>query len=92
MNIQKLVNKYVFPLLIFAALVVFILYNRVKQGFGDFCVCPKDTMLRNGGCLTCPKGYKLSTDYYNAHCVSINPNDYNTPKYIMGPTIKKLEC
>ena len=92
MNIQKIVKKYVLPLLVVSVLLGLLIYCSMKQGFRDFCVCPENTLLRNGGCLTCPKGYRLSTDYYNAHCVSENPKDYDTPKYIIGPEIKKLDC
>jgi hypothetical protein len=89
---MKLIKKYVLPLLVLGLLLGFLIYGSVKQGFLDFCVCPKGSQLRNGGCLTCPEGYRLSTDYYNSHCVSTNPNDYNTPKYITGVNIKKLDC
>jgi len=92
MNIQKIVKKYVLPLLVVGALIGFIIYGSVKEKFNDFCACPSNTMLRNGGCLSCPEGYTLTTDYYNSHCVSTNPNHYNSNKYMIGPIIKKLEC
>ena len=93
MNFNKITNRYIFPILIILLLIGFIIYASVKrEGYADFCACPKGTQLRNGGCLYCPEGYRLSTDYYNAHCVSENPNDYSSKRYILGPSIKKLEC
>ena len=92
-NYLKALHKYIFPIIIIGLITGFIIYAYVKkEGYADFCTCPQGSQLRNGGCLTCPSGYRLSTDYYNAHCVSENPNDYNGKKYIVGPITKKLEC
>ena len=93
MNYMKIINHYVFPIIIILLLLGFIIYASVKkEGFNNFCACPSGTQLRNGGCLYCPEGYRLSTDYYNAHCVSENPNDYSSKRYIMPASTKNLEC
>ena len=85
---MKIIIQYVLPIIIIGLIIGVMIYISVKkEGFSNLCACPKDTQLRNGGCLSCPKGYHLSNDYYNAHCIS-----ENSKNKIIGPIIKKLEC
>lgn len=91
MNIRKASINYVGPIVIILLLIGFFIYSSVKESFSD-CTCPTGSMLRNGGCLTCESGYRLSTDYYNAHCVSTNPNDYGSGKYIKPAVVKSVKC
>ena len=83
--------KYIGPTIIVLLLLGFIIYASVTEKFSD-CKCPKGSQLRNGGCLTCDSGYRLSTDYYNAHCVNLDPNTYGTRKYIKPAIVKSLNC
>jgi hypothetical protein len=68
MNYIKIVNKYVFPILIVLLAIAFIIYASVtKEGF---CNCASGSVLRNGGCYSCEAGFRLNNDYYNAHCTN----------------------
>lgn len=88
MNVYKAINKYVGPIIILLLLISFLMYMSFKEGFTD-CACPSGSELKNGGCYSCPSGYKLSTDYYNSHCVSETPNCGSAIK----PAIyKKISC
>lgn len=91
MNAMKVATKYVGPIVILILLFSFIIYAAVKENFAD-CKCPEGSMLKNGGCYTCEKGYRLSTDYYNSQCISENPNDYGTSKYTKVPLNKSVVC
>ena len=66
MKYMKVVNKYVFPIIIILLAIGFIIYASVKKE--GFCVCPSGSVLRNGGCYSCEAGFKLNNDYYNSHC------------------------
>jgi len=88
MSSYKTVSKYVGPIIIFLLLVFFLVYMSVKEGFTD-CACPNGSELRNGGCYSCPSGYKLSTDYYNSFCISESTNCGNG---IRPAIYKKMNC
>lgn len=94
MNITKLVNKYILPVIIFILLLAFFIWAVTTsiEGFKNSCDCPSNSELRNGGCYSCDEGYKLSKDYYNSYCISDNPNNINTPKYIKTAKLLKVEC
>ena len=95
MNWLKLFNKYLIPTVIFILLLAFFIWAVVleqKEGFKNSCVCPSGSQLRNGGCYSCENGYKLTDDYYNVYCISENPNDLNTPKYIKSAKVKSVDC
>jgi len=80
---MKIINKYVFPILIIILLIAFIIYASVKQKEG-FCVCPSGSVLRNGGCYSCEAGFKLNNDYYNAHC--------SNGEEVRPPIIMPVKC
>ena len=87
------VTKYILPTIIIVLLIAFIIYASITtEGFANNCYCPSGSQLKNGGCYSCESGYKLSTDYYNAYCISENPNDYGTGKYIKGANYKSVVC
>lgn len=95
MNWLKALNKYVIPTVIFILLLAFFIWAVVlqqKEEFKNNCDCENGSQLRNGGCYSCENGYKLSDDYYNVYCVSENPNDLHTPKYIKSAKVKKPVC
>ena len=70
MNLLKLINKYLFPIIIIILLIAFIIWaSTMKEGFKD-CVCPSGSSLRNGGCYMCESGYTLNNDYYIPLCLS----------------------
>ena len=94
MNLLKVVNKYLIPIVIFILLLSFFIWAVVlqKEGFKNNCECANGSSLRNGGCYKCDDGYKLSDDYYNVHCISENPNDLNTPKYVKTAKFAKVDC
>lgn len=94
MNWLKIVNKYVIPVVIYILLFAFFAWavSLQKEGFKNNCECETGTHLKNGGCYLCENGYKLSDNYYNVFCVSENPNDLNTPKYIKSAKVKKPSC
>jgi hypothetical protein len=90
---MKYVNEYILPIIVIVLLIAFLIYASVtSEGFSNNCKCPAGSQLKNGGCYTCESGYKLSTDYYNSYCVSENPNDYGTGKYIKGAKYKSVTC
>jgi hypothetical protein len=64
---MKILNKYIFPIIIILLLISFIIYASVVQKEG-FCLCPSGSVLRNGGCYTCEAGFNLNSDYYNPYC------------------------
>ena len=95
MNLLKIINKYIFPVIIFILLLAFFIWAVTlnnKEGFSNNCECPTGSVLRNGGCYTCDNGYKLSDNYYNTYCISENPNDLHTPRYIKSAKIEKTNC
>jgi hypothetical protein len=64
---MKILNKYVFPIIIILLLISFIIYASVVKKEG-FCLCPSGSVLRNGGCYSCEAGFNLNSDYYNPYC------------------------
>ena len=94
MNWLKITNKYIFPVIIFILLLSFFIWavTLKKEGFANNCECANGSVLRNGGCYKCDDGYKLSDDYYNTYCISENPNELHTPKYIRSAKIEKTKC
>jgi hypothetical protein len=90
---MKSITKYILPIIIVILLIAFIIYaSTTSEGFLNNCKCPDGSELKNGGCYTCESGYKLSTDYYNTYCISENPNDYNSGKYVKSATYKSVVC
>lgn len=85
-------NVYVFPTIIIVLLIAFIIYASTTENFRNHCVCPDGSELRNGGCYSCENGYKISKDYYNPYCVSENPKDYGSGKYITAAKYKSVSC
>jgi hypothetical protein len=69
MKYIKLINKYIFPIIIILLLIAFIIYASLVKEEG-FCMCPSGTALRNGGCYSCEAGFTLNSDYYNTHCTN----------------------
>jgi hypothetical protein len=94
MKLMKIINKYLFPIIIFILLLAFFIWavTSEKEGFKNGCKCDDGSELKNGGCYSCEPGYKLSTDYYNVKCISENPNDHNTPKHIKGAKKNSIIC
>lgn len=88
MTPYKTVSKYVGPIIIIILIVSFLIYMSVNEGFTD-CACPSGSELRSGGCYSCPSGYKLSTDYYNSHCISVSSNSEGS---IRPAIYKKINC
>jgi len=88
MNTYKAISKYVGPIIILLLLISFFMSMYIKEGFTD-CTCPSGSELKNGGCYSCEKGYKLSTDYYNSFCISESPNCGNS---IRPAIYKKMNC
>lgn len=85
---MKIINHYIFPIIVVLLLLSFIIYASVKpEGFTNGCACPSGTQLRNGGCLYCPDNYTLNNDYYNSRCIS-HADPYKT----IAPSSKKIEC
>lgn len=65
---MKIVNVYIFPVLIILLAIGFIIFASVKKE--GFCACASGSVLRNGGCYSCEAGYSITGDYYNAFCVN----------------------
>jgi hypothetical protein len=84
MKIGKAISKYIGPVIILLLLVSLLIYASIQEGFTD-CACPAGSELRNGGCYSCEKTYKLSTDYYNSFCV-------NESGGIKAAIYKKISC
>ena len=82
-NILKIINKYVFPILIFSSILGLLIYafTYKKEGFED-CSCPDNTILKNGGCYSCDNEYKLNDDYYNPHCIALDSSGRIKPAII----------
>lgn len=83
MKYMKILNKYVFPIIIILLLIAFIIYASLVKKEG-FCLCPSGSVLRNGGCYSCEAGFNLNPDYYNPYCI-------NGPK-IKPATIIPVKC
>ena len=86
-NHQHLIVTYFVPILIFISILGLLIYAYVhnKEGFED-CSCPSNSTLRNGGCYSCEPGYKLNDDYYNAHCIALDPSAGTKPAIVKQVT------
>ena len=82
-------NVYILPIIIIILLFAFIIYASTVEKFSNNCKCADGSELRNGGCYSCEKGYKLSKDYYNPYCVSDTPGSGNN---IKGAKYNSVTC
>ena len=68
MKYMKILNKYVFPIIIILLLISFIIYASVekKEGFQSSSPssCPNGFTVVDGGCVYCPSNFTFDMDLY----------------------------